>query len=160
MANLRLFCLVEGDPTSMVFPVKIPSDYTVGDLKDLIKAKKSLEFHDVDANKLTLWDVVLTTSDSELPITLAFFKDAKKLLPREVLSSAFTGPPDDDIYIVVQRSPSATQNDPDIASEHAKMRKQLSDMEKIIAELKSTSITLGIIDKRRGKNVFVNTPQR
>ncbi|KAF9301974.1 hypothetical protein BGZ74_006041 [Mortierella antarctica] len=54
---LTLFCLVDGEATSNAFPVEIESTKTVGHLKDLIKAKKTNNFHAVDANELTLWRV-------------------------------------------------------------------------------------------------------
>ncbi|KAI8356310.1 hypothetical protein B0O80DRAFT_24139 [Mortierella sp. GBAus27b] len=146
MANLELFCLVEGDPTSRTFSVNVSPDNTVQDLKDLIKAKRSPEFNDIAAGSLTLWVVALIGPDSELPIRLSILSHPVKLFPKKVLSSVFTGPPDDDTYILVQRPPAATQNDPDIASEIANLRKQLS-------ELKSAPFTLGIIDKRRGRKV-------
>ncbi|KAG0071534.1 hypothetical protein BGZ90_012222 [Linnemannia elongata] len=56
---LSLFCLVEGQSTSNAFSVKPTLTDTVGDLKDLIKAKKTIDFIDVDANNLTLWRVFI-----------------------------------------------------------------------------------------------------
>ncbi|KAG0240233.1 hypothetical protein BGX31_002166 [Mortierella sp. GBA43] len=60
MANLRLFCLVEGDPSSRAFEVEIPRTCIVSFLKDLTKTKQAPEFDDIDANELTLWKVVST----------------------------------------------------------------------------------------------------
>ncbi|KAF7720436.1 hypothetical protein EC973_008781, partial [Apophysomyces ossiformis] len=55
--DLKIFCLVEGEPMSSAFSVKVSSADTVHDLKDAIKAKKSNDFKDIDANQLTLWCV-------------------------------------------------------------------------------------------------------
>lgn len=52
-----LSCLVEGEATSNTFPVSTTNTATIGELKDLIKAKNTNNFQDVDANKLTLWRV-------------------------------------------------------------------------------------------------------
>ena len=105
MTNLMLFCLVEGDPTSKAFEVEIPKTCTVSSLRDKIK-ERIPKFKDIAAHELTLWKAALIAPDSEDPISLDIFKHAKKLLPREVLSSVFTGPPDGDTYIIVQRPPS------------------------------------------------------
>ncbi|KAG0036467.1 hypothetical protein BGZ82_004155 [Podila clonocystis] len=51
--HLTLFCLVDGETMSNAFPVEIESTKTVGHLKDLIRAKKANNFHDVDADDLT-----------------------------------------------------------------------------------------------------------
>ncbi|KAF9369336.1 hypothetical protein CPC16_004588, partial [Podila verticillata] len=57
--RLSLFCLVNGDSTSSAFPIKSSPDDSIGDLKKLIKAEKTNDFSDIDANKLTLWRVSL-----------------------------------------------------------------------------------------------------
>ncbi|KAF9325209.1 hypothetical protein BG006_011289, partial [Podila minutissima] len=41
-----LFCVVEGETPSNAFPVEIELTKTIGDLKDLIKTKKTNNFHD------------------------------------------------------------------------------------------------------------------
>ncbi|KAG9062301.1 hypothetical protein KI688_005215 [Linnemannia hyalina] len=63
---LILFCLVDGEATTNAFPVEIESTKTIGDLKEVILAKKTNRFHDlimtkktnrfhnVDADELTL----------------------------------------------------------------------------------------------------------
>src|SRR6202012_5301589 len=55
--RMSLFCLVDEEATSNAFSVKISSDNTVDDLKNLIKAKKTPRFDDVAADELTLWRV-------------------------------------------------------------------------------------------------------
>ena len=55
--TLRLFCCVQGDDPSNVFPLYITGDKIVGDLKDTIKEKKYLTFQDVEASTLKIWKV-------------------------------------------------------------------------------------------------------
>ena len=58
MADINLFCLVDGESTA--FSVKnIPSSDTIDDLKELIKIKKSPEFNDIAADRLSLWRVTI-----------------------------------------------------------------------------------------------------
>ncbi|KAF9314604.1 hypothetical protein BG003_003982 [Podila horticola] len=86
---MRLFCLVNGEPTSNAFPVEIKSTKTIGDLKDLIKTKKTPEFDDIAADKLTLWRVTIpiTDDDNEIPILLNnITSDRKKFGPKPLTS--------------------------------------------------------------------------
>ncbi|KAF9178796.1 hypothetical protein BGZ50_007463 [Haplosporangium sp. Z 11] len=108
MADLKLFCIVDGKPTSRIFSVKIASDETVDDLRKLIKTKYAVEFKDVDANDLTLWQVSIpvTEDDDELPIKLDALNEKKKLEPIDDLSDVFVEKlPKDSIHIIVQRPP-------------------------------------------------------
>ncbi|KAG0035316.1 hypothetical protein BGZ81_009812 [Podila clonocystis] len=102
---LTLFCLADGNPTSNAFSIKIPTNDTIHDLKKLIKAEKTNDFSDVDADKLTLWRVSIPIDDdNEIPIWLDSLTDKKKLLPRTYISVLFTdGLPDEFTYILVQR---------------------------------------------------------
>ena len=53
-----LFCLIhDDDPTQCAFPIKVSTTDTVGDLKELIKAKKAPRFNDIAPDELTLWRV-------------------------------------------------------------------------------------------------------
>ncbi|KAG0009098.1 hypothetical protein BGZ81_003632, partial [Podila clonocystis] len=61
--RMSLFCLVDGEATANAFSVKVSSNDTVDDLKDLIKTKKTNDFSDIDANKLTLWRVSIPDDD-------------------------------------------------------------------------------------------------
>ncbi|KAG0017079.1 hypothetical protein BGZ81_010920, partial [Podila clonocystis] len=98
---LTLFCVTVGDTILNAFPVSIPSTDTVGILKNLIKDKKTNDFSDVDADKLSLWRASIPiTDDYESPILLENLTDKEKLLPRTYISAVFT---DDSTYIVVQR---------------------------------------------------------
>ncbi|KAG0332554.1 hypothetical protein BG000_009916, partial [Podila horticola] len=80
----------------------------IGDLKDLIKAKKTNDFSDVDSNQLTLWRVTIPiTEDDEIPILLNnVISDKKKLGPADDISDVFeVRPPKKTIHIIVQRPP-------------------------------------------------------
>ncbi|KAF9395528.1 hypothetical protein BGZ94_006552, partial [Podila epigama] len=103
---LTLFCLVDGEATSNAFPVKIESTETIGGLKELIKTKKSNDFQDVDADKLTLWHVSIPDDDDDdIPIVLnnVITKDQKKLKATRELSDVWSHkPPKDTIHVIVQ----------------------------------------------------------
>ncbi|KAG0320827.1 hypothetical protein BG000_003444 [Podila horticola] len=81
--RMGLFCLVDGEATSIAIPVEIESTKTIGDLKDLIKTKKTPRFDDIAADELTLWRVSIPDAvddDDDLPILLDNIpgKDRKK----------------------------------------------------------------------------------
>ncbi|KAF9965921.1 hypothetical protein BGZ70_003799, partial [Mortierella alpina] len=82
-----------GEATCNAFSVKAPSSATVGDLKDLIKTKKTPRFDDVDADELTIWRVSIAIIDDndELPILLNIVPDSerKKLGPATRLFKVF-----------------------------------------------------------------------
>ncbi|KAG0345663.1 hypothetical protein BGZ54_005465, partial [Gamsiella multidivaricata] len=105
MADLKLFCLVDGEPTSSAFSVKIAATETIDDLKKRIKAEKPDTF-DIEADLLTLWSVTVPITDKdELPVKLDTLNEKKKLFPRTLLSQVFPQEPGDDDYIIVQRPP-------------------------------------------------------
>ncbi|KAI8361002.1 hypothetical protein B0O80DRAFT_422126 [Mortierella sp. GBAus27b] len=88
------------------FPVSASSASTVGELKDLIKTKKTPEFDDLAADKLTLWKVCIAITDEELPILLDRLNEKKKLGPATRISKVFTEElPEETVHIVVQRPP-------------------------------------------------------
>ncbi|KAF8905927.1 hypothetical protein BGZ58_006349, partial [Dissophora ornata] len=106
--RLTLFCLVDEEATSQAFSIEIDRTKTVDHLKDLIKAKKTIEFSDVDADKLTLWRVSMpiTRDNDEMPILLSNFTkgNKEKLHPADDLSDVFEEtPPKKTIHIIVQR---------------------------------------------------------
>ncbi|KAI7819293.1 hypothetical protein BC939DRAFT_505810 [Gamsiella multidivaricata] len=109
MANITFFCLVEEDPAAKAFSFKnIPSSDTIDDLRKRIKAEKANDFHDIDANNLTLWrvSVPLTDDEEELPIILDTLNEKKKLRPTTRLSKVFTEEPSEEvIHIIVQLPP-------------------------------------------------------
>ncbi|KAK5809582.1 hypothetical protein F5H01DRAFT_381910 [Linnemannia elongata] len=108
--HLTLFCLVDGEATSNAFSVKIPSTDTVDDLKDHIKTKKSPEFDDVAADKLTLWRVSIPDDEDhdEIPVVLdnVIIKDQKKLRATRELSDVWKDkPPKGTIHVIIRRPP-------------------------------------------------------
>ncbi|KAF9286950.1 hypothetical protein BGZ74_001200 [Mortierella antarctica] len=111
-SSIKLFCLVDGESTSSIFPAKLSSDESIGDLKELIKTKKAPRFDDVAADELTLWRVSIPiTDDDELPILLDTVtdEDKKKLGPVTSVSEVFPDDiPGETINIIVQRPPSDT----------------------------------------------------
>lgn len=113
MVDITLFCLQNGESASRVFPVKLSLDDSIGDLKNLIEAKKTNDFSDIDADKLTLWRVSIPVADDddELPILLDNLtdKDKKKLHLVTGLSKVFPEDiPEETISVIVQRPPSGT----------------------------------------------------
>ncbi|KAF8923608.1 hypothetical protein BGZ58_002744, partial [Dissophora ornata] len=108
--RLTLFCLVDGDTTSHAFPLSASTTFTVGELKELIKSKKTNDFSDVDADKLTLWrvSIPITDDDDESPILLSNVanNDKKKLGPATDVAEVFSdGVPRKTVNVVVQRPP-------------------------------------------------------
>lgn len=101
---LILFCVVDGESTP--FPVEIESAKTVGQLKDAIKEKKSPEFDDIAADKLTLWRVSITLGPlkDRKPIILSKVESATELDPGNDISDDFEEtPPKKTIHVIVQR---------------------------------------------------------
>ncbi|KAG0271062.1 hypothetical protein BGZ95_001195 [Linnemannia exigua] len=104
---LTLFCLVDGDAPSRAFCVDIDQEETVGHLKDLIKAKKSKDFSDIDANMLTLWRVSIPDDNLSSAITVDVLGDKTELKnPRTSICKLFSESSYDKPYILVQRPPS------------------------------------------------------
>ncbi|KAF9370020.1 hypothetical protein CPB97_003085 [Podila verticillata] len=107
---ISLLCLVDGEPTSNPFFIKIPLNNNVAQLKDLIKTKKTNYFSDIDADNLTLWRVFIKiTEDNESRILLNdVASDKKKLHPTDGISEVFqVQPPQKRVHIIVQRPPQA-----------------------------------------------------
>ncbi|KAG0060335.1 hypothetical protein BGZ89_012359 [Linnemannia elongata] len=112
---LTLFCLVDGQSTSNAFSVKIPLTDSVDDLKDLIKVKKTVDFNDIDADKLSIWRVSIPDDDDERAILVDNVPESKrkKLKATTKLSRVFdTELPEDTIHILVHRPPLAQQSTP------------------------------------------------
>jgi len=86
----NLFCLVDGEATSNVFSIMIPSSDTVHDLKKAIKVQKAVAFADVDADTLTLWRISIPDEDDdEQPILLDIASERKKLKATSKLCKFF-----------------------------------------------------------------------
>jgi hypothetical protein len=90
----NLFCLVDGQTISQAFDVEIESTKTISHLKKLIKAEKSNQFINVDANNLTLWKVSIpiTPENKQRPIVLKEIDSPKKLDdPTDEITVEFEG---------------------------------------------------------------------
>ncbi|KAG0221957.1 hypothetical protein BGW42_007048, partial [Actinomortierella wolfii] len=102
--TLTLFCLTDGEANA--FSVEIEPTKTVDSLKKLIKEEKANDFHDVDADKLSLWRVsvpVLPKKDRK-PIWLANVPKKEELDETDDIADVFTDvPPKKTIHIIVQR---------------------------------------------------------
>ncbi|KAF9307970.1 hypothetical protein BG003_011799, partial [Podila horticola] len=104
--DLTLFCLVDGDATSNAFPIRIPSNDTVDDLKNLIKARNNNAFSDIDADKLTLWRVSLpvVTANRNKPIILTEIESTTVLDPTDEISDIFEDQlPKKTVNVIIQR---------------------------------------------------------
>ncbi|KAG0248329.1 hypothetical protein BG011_000187 [Mortierella polycephala] len=105
--ELKLICLVAGESASNAFSVKASSSLIVDELKKLIKAEKAIDFHDIDADKLTLWRVSIPDDDNDdddFPMLLDTVHEKKKLKATNKLSKLFDAElPEDTIHILVQR---------------------------------------------------------
>ncbi|KAF9096922.1 hypothetical protein BGX29_008357 [Mortierella sp. GBA35] len=98
---LTLFCLVDGEHQSNAFSVKATPTDTIGALRVLIKTKKAVDFENVDANNLTLWNL---EANRHRPIVLNDFESATELHPTDDVSDVFEDkPPKKTIHIIVQR---------------------------------------------------------
>ncbi|KAI8356289.1 hypothetical protein B0O80DRAFT_497003 [Mortierella sp. GBAus27b] len=113
MTNLKIWCLVNGMSSKEAFSVKIPSDDTVDDLKDLIKAKQAPKFDDIVASSLTLWKASISW-DSPNTIKLDEPPPEDTLNPRAKLESVYPQGQGSNDCIIVQPPPSddERQSDP------------------------------------------------
>ncbi|GBC33571.2 uncharacterized protein OCT59_007697 [Rhizophagus irregularis] len=58
-----VFCIILGDNTETAFPVKLPSDKKVGELRELITKINPISFANIDAKDLILWQVSISDED-------------------------------------------------------------------------------------------------
>ncbi|KAG0347172.1 hypothetical protein BG004_008328, partial [Podila humilis] len=106
---LTLFCVVDGE--AVPFSVKVAPTDSVDDLKKAIKAQKTIDFSDVDADKLTLWlgSIPIPPPKEQKPIFLDEAESPTELGPSDDISDVFVEtPPKKTIHIIVQRPPPAT----------------------------------------------------
>ncbi|KAG0704590.1 hypothetical protein DFH29DRAFT_365718 [Suillus ampliporus] len=108
--TLKLNCWAVGDDPNCVFPVKIESTETVGDLKEVIQDKMKHESNPFDAKSLDLWkvDINLKEDSHLLEILVAEFggvlQGGYKLAGWIPLYELFTDAPEDrHLHIIVQR---------------------------------------------------------
>lgn len=116
--SLTLFCVVHGDSPTNAFSVKISGSEAVDELRNLIKAKKPVDFKDIDADRLTLWRVFIpvTLGTRHYAVTLDTYTQSQDglLQPEELLPTARLqtlypeGAPEEAIHIIVQRPAQGT----------------------------------------------------
>ncbi|KAF8930930.1 hypothetical protein BGZ47_000325 [Haplosporangium gracile] len=142
--TLTLFCLISGDSSSCAFKVRILDTHAdISDLKKAIIGESPGAFEHVDAKDLVLWRVSIPDDDNDLPILLDSVSEKKKLKATTKVSKIFDAElPEDTIHIVVERPKAAsTPHTLDLHPEVAALRKQLSEMEQLNLDLRSTSIS-------------------
>ncbi|KAL4061796.1 hypothetical protein V8B97DRAFT_1878730 [Scleroderma yunnanense] len=87
-----LNCWVRGDEIERIFPVKISGEAPVGDLKEVIKNKKSVDFRDIDANNLALYNVSVPCNE-DLAGNVERLTLDQEVYPWQTLSDIYTDPP-------------------------------------------------------------------
>jgi Crinkler effector protein N-terminal domain len=106
---ITLFCLVHGDLVEHVFKIRIDKDSDVADLKNEIKKQKENEFRDIDADKLTLWQVDISYDDEDAikQLVLKETVGIKKMLPASEIGEYFENTPTKKRIHVVIECPAA-----------------------------------------------------
>ncbi|ORZ07520.1 hypothetical protein BCR41DRAFT_159887 [Lobosporangium transversale] len=101
--NLRIYCIVAREATS--FPVNIPSDRSVGELKQAIKAAKKPELDHVAADKLTLWRTVNPRRDKDNKVDLNGTVEKTELDDERALLSELDELTSRRTYVIVKLPP-------------------------------------------------------
>ncbi|KAG0253177.1 hypothetical protein DFQ27_007628 [Actinomortierella ambigua] len=106
--NMRIVCVVDGEPSLNAFSVKASPVLIVDELKTLIKIALSPQFEKIVAKDLTLWHVSIPTSEdgdeTSIMIDNITSDHKKKLSPLTRLSKVFSEElPEETINIIVQR---------------------------------------------------------
>ncbi|KAG0163073.1 hypothetical protein DFQ29_003427, partial [Apophysomyces sp. BC1021] len=115
-----LICLVDGEPLDNAFSVEIEPTANVDQLKKRIKIKKSPEFDDIDANKLTLWHVSIPyiPANGDNIIQIDSLDSKEQLHPISQISDIFEHMlPNRTVHIIVQRPPSVPLGLPRLVEE-------------------------------------------
>ncbi|CAG8740105.1 6836_t:CDS:2, partial [Funneliformis mosseae] len=63
--EIMVFCIVLGDNTETAFPITIPIDKKVGELRESITKINPISFTNIDAKDLILWQVSISDEDVE-----------------------------------------------------------------------------------------------
>jgi Crinkler effector protein N-terminal domain len=105
--SYKLWCWAFGESHTHSFPVRISKTYTVGELKEMIKAKK-MAYRDIDASSLVLWRVAIDIE--HLDSTLGALKNpcdvagSVQLSTFDAIEEAFPDAPKPKfLHIIVQR---------------------------------------------------------
>ncbi|KAF9242002.1 hypothetical protein BU15DRAFT_21037, partial [Melanogaster broomeanus] len=99
-------CWVHGEDVGKIFPVKISSTETVGELKKAIKNENPVGFHDVDPRDLDLYRFRFPAHDETLEDELKKWKLDERLGPRRRLSVCFPKS-DEGKWLIIVRAPSS-----------------------------------------------------
>ena len=107
MEDIYLCRLVHGQSLNNIFKVNIKPNNDVSDLKEAIKNKNRNDFADIDAHKLTLWRVSISSDDDNelkgLKLENNHDKGIKMMKPLERISLAFSdNPTENHIHVIVQ----------------------------------------------------------
>jgi Crinkler effector protein N-terminal domain len=107
MATITLICIIYGESTP--FPVHIDKTLLVDDLKKEIKKQKENDFRNIDADKLTLWNVDISDDDEAAIRQLALQADTANetmMRPARKISRYFVNEPTEEhIHVVIERPP-------------------------------------------------------
>ncbi|KAF9232338.1 hypothetical protein BU15DRAFT_17722, partial [Melanogaster broomeanus] len=95
-----LNCLVLGQDIHTVFPIEIPKTKSVGALKDAIKDKNPVDFNDVDAKALVLYNVSFPI-DERLQHELQKLPLDQPLIGGHPLSKVFSTLQEENLHIIV-----------------------------------------------------------
>ncbi|CAG8711726.1 12634_t:CDS:2 [Funneliformis mosseae] len=100
--TIELFCLIQENTVAQAFPLKIDQNESIGQLKEVIKVKKTSESNFFAANRIQLWKIQIQ-GDSDKELTkLILYKEEQLLLTRKV-SSYFSEKPLDERYCRISR---------------------------------------------------------
>ncbi|KAF9276054.1 hypothetical protein BGZ68_010292, partial [Mortierella alpina] len=112
---ITLFCIIDGQPSSSAFCIKISNGFTVDDLKTNIKTKQSqlAFFKSTEAINLRLWKVLIDEAshcDKVVLLSNVSGMEKKLLMSTDRLSAIFSKPPCDGyIHIVIENTGTAPE---------------------------------------------------
>lgn len=101
--TIRLYCLVRGESADRAFPVDIYVSDLVGNLKELIKKKKSPRFDTIAADELTLWKVSIPDNGDNLLKNFTPKEDEKLRATWDIADYFPHQPAKKHIHIIVER---------------------------------------------------------
>ncbi|KAF9920462.1 hypothetical protein BGZ67_001263, partial [Mortierella alpina] len=103
---ITIFCIIDGQPSSSPFCIKISNGFTVDDLKTSIKTKQFQLFKNIEAISLRLWRVLIDEASHHDKVVLlsdVSAMDKKLLMSTDRLSAVFPKPPSEGyIHIVIE----------------------------------------------------------
>ena|SRR5947209_20246776 len=102
--SIKIFCLEKGKTPAVqhAFPVNISREETVGDLKKLIKAEKSVDFARVDPNNLRLWKVDISIDDDTVIQAQTLLQDNQLPVADEIEELWTDTPKRRHIHVIVE----------------------------------------------------------